>query len=195
MKFKNNVDLIIILVFTTLTLISCNQILETNVGKNEVLSEAQTRIDIYKQEARLLLKASRANLDILELCEDIKYVDTLNKVRDLTSTLEKTHFEISKNYNEIASDKLISIPNSVIVDNEFDELKEIDQESFIKNKLKVILNKTETQMQLLDTLGNITENVEFKVLAIQDTPTLKSNINKIEITLNKFNQQTYNLRY
>lgn len=185
MKFKIKVKLIIS-VFTVLTLISCDYIIE----KNEFSAKSQTRISINKKEAKLLLKASKNNLDILELCEDIEYVDTQKNVEYLTNKLEETHFEIAKNYNKLAEEKLISIPQYMKINNEFQEVKNINNKVLIKNKLKLILNKTEVQIQLLDTLGNTTDNIEFKVLAIKDTHQLKSNINIIEVTLNKLNQQT-----
>lgn len=181
-----------LLILTSITLISCNYILENDQYKDEVLGKAQTRIRIHKQEAKLLLKASKNNLDILEICETIKYVDQQNYVSHLTRNLEKTHFEIAENYNKLADDKLISIPNYMKISNEFKDMKGINDEAFIKKKLKLILNKTETQIELLDALGNTTDNVEFKVLAIKDTHTLKSNINKIEVTLNNLKQQFEN---
>ncbi len=192
MKFRNMVILMLLSVFTTLTLMSCNYILENTKQKNEIISEKQSRINIHKQEAKLLLNASRNNLDILELCEAIKYVDTQNSMSHLTERLEKTHFEISKNYNELAEKKLISIPSyeNINKDNELEllELKNIDNDAFIENKLKLILNKIDTQIQLLNALGKTTDNIEFKVLAVTDTHKLKSNINKIETALNRLNQ-------
>lgn len=181
-------------VFATPVLISCNYILENNKYKNDIVSDIQTKINIYKKEAELLLSVSRNNLDIIELCEDIKHVDTLNKVARLTERLEKTHFEISKNYNKLAEEKLISIPTYISINNAF-EFRNVENNAFIEKKLKLIINKTETQIQLLNTLGKITNNVEFKVLAIKDTHTLKSNINKIENTLNRLNQEAQEIKY
>ncbi len=178
----------LLLVFATPVLISCNYILENNKRKKDIVSDIQTKINTYKKEAELLLRVSRNNLDIIELCEAIKHVDTLKNVAQLTERLEKTHFEISKNYNKLAEDKLISIPTYISINNAF-EFRDDDNHAFIEKKLKQILNKTETQIQLLNTLGKTTNNVEFKVLAIKDTHTLKSNINKIEDTLNRLNQE------
>ncbi|WP_100612478.1 hypothetical protein [Confluentibacter lentus] len=188
MKFKNMLKLMLLLVFATPVLISCNYILENNKRKKDIVSDIQTKINTYKKEAELLLRVSRNNLDIIELCEAIKHVDTLKNVAQLTERLEKTHFEISKNYNKLAEDKLISIPTYISINNAF-EFRDDDNHAFIEKKLKQILNKTETQIQLLNTLGKTTNNVEFKVLAIKDTHTLKSNINKIEDTLNRLNQE------
>lgn len=188
MKFRNVVKLIVVLVFVVPTFISCNYILENNKNKNEAISEIRTRISIHKQEAKLLLSISRNNLDILELCESIKYVDTQKNVIQLIEKLKKTHFEISKSYSKLAEEKLISIPNYMSINNEF-ELQDIDSDAFIEKKLKLILNKIVTQIKLLETLGKITNNLDFEVLVMKDTQTLKSNSNKIESALNRLNQE------
>lgn len=187
MKFINTVIPILLLVFTTLTSVSCNYILENNKVKNEIKSKIETRISLNKKEAKLLLIASRNNLDILKLCEAIKHIDTQNSVSQLTERLEKTHFEISKNYNELAEDKLISIPNYISTNHKI-EIKNIGNEEFIEKNLNLILTKIDTQTQLLDTLSKTTDNVEFKVLAVKESYKLKSNIDKIEITLNRLYQ-------
>ncbi|WP_100616040.1 hypothetical protein [Confluentibacter citreus] len=188
MKFRN----IMLSVIAALTLISCNYILENNEHKNDIVSDIQTRISIYKKEAELLLSVSRNNLDILELCKAIKYVDTLNNMAHITEGLETTHFEISKNYKKLAEEKLISIPNYLNINSEF-EIKDIDNNEFIEKKLELILNKIEAQIQLLDTLGKITNNVEFKILAIKDTHELKSNIQSIQSALDKLNQKSQDI--
>ncbi|PKQ46100.1 hypothetical protein [Confluentibacter flavum] len=192
MKFRNMVKLILMSVFATLTLISCNYILENDKDENDIVSDIQTRINIYKKEAELLLSVSKNNLDILELCEAIEYVDTLDNVAHLTERLEQTHIEISNNYKKLAEDKLISIPNYINISNEF-ELKNVDDNEFIEKKLKIILNKIKTQIRLLETLGKTTNNVEFKVLAVRDTHELISNTNKIESALNKLNQEAQDI--
>src|SRR5690606_21265440 len=148
--------LIMLLVFIALAPTSCDYIIEKNDSDYEISSNAKTKINIYKREAKLLLKASKNNLDILELCETIINVDTQNSVSYLTSKLEKVHFEISKNYDDIANDKLISIPRYTKIDAMFKEIKGVEQATFIESNLKLILNKTEAQIQLLDTLGNVT---------------------------------------
>lgn len=194
MKFFLNMVKLVGISVIALTPISCDYILEKNHSDYEVLSNAQSRINVYKREATLLLEASKNNLDILEICENISEVDTQSSVSHLTKKLEKAHFEISKDYNELAEDKLISIPSYRKTNKKFKEVSSFNKESFLKNKLKLILNKTELQIQLLDALGNITNNIDFKVLVIRDTQKLKSNMDNIEITLSRLNQQDHDKR-
>ena len=97
--------------FITLSHTSCDYIIERNPIGYEISESAKKRINVYKDEAKLLLKASTHNLDILKLCDVIKSVDTQNSVEHLTNRLESVHFEISRKYDDLAEDKLISIPS------------------------------------------------------------------------------------
>lgn len=178
------------MVFIMVTHTSCDYIIEKNRIGYEISDSAKTRISIYKNEAKLLLKASTNNLDILRLCEVIKSVDTQNTVTHLTNRLESVHFEISRKYDDLAEDKLISIPRYTRSDMEL-SIEHEDLEVFIASNLKAILNKTESQIELLQTLGNVTDNIDFKILVINDTKKLNSNIQEIERTLNMLNNRTH----
>lgn len=144
-----------------------------------------TRVEASIEEARLLVKTSKNNLNILQLCETINQVDTENKVRGLTENLKNTHVEISKNYNELAEEKLISIPKYININNQIEITDSDKREGYIRSKLKMILSKINNQIKQLDTLADITDNVEFKVLAVKNTFKLKSSIDNIEISLNR----------
>lgn len=183
MKITNMVKSNLLLVFTTFSLVSCNYILKNNKSKNNITNEKSIRISINKEEARLLVKAYKNNLDILELCKTIKEVETENPFIRLAENLEETHFEISKNYNDLAREELILMPIYSNVSNI--EKAALENDAFVKTSLKLILNKINKQMKLLDTLAKTTNNVEFKVLTVKDNYILKSNIDKIENTLNE----------
>lgn len=187
--FLSMVKLILLSVLIIITQYSCDYILEKQFGKYDVSNNSQARINTYKREAKLLLKASENNLDIIELCETLKQVDTQNNVTHLTKILEETHLGISKNYQAMAEDKLISVPRYTGISTEASAIRDLNSKAFIETYLKLILNKTETQIQLLGALGSVTNNIDFKVLVIKDTLKLKSNIDKIEIALNTLNNQ------
>lgn len=177
----------LLLVFTMLSLVSCNHILKNNKSKNNITDEKAIRVRISnnKEEARLLVKAYKNNLDILELCETIKEVGAKNPFKQLAKNLEETHFEISKNYSDLAREELILIPiyyysNVISIEEEA-----LENNAFVETSLKLILNKINKQMKLLDTLAETTDNLEFKVLTVKDNYILKSNINKIENILNE----------
>lgn len=184
----NTIKGIALWTFITLSHTSCDYIIESNPIGNEISESAKTRINVYKDEAKLLLKASTNNLDILKLCEVIKSADTQNSVGHLTDRLESVHFEISRKYDDLAEDKLISIPSYTRSDMEL-SIEHEDLEVFIASNLKAILDKTENQIELLQALGNVTNNIDFKVLVIKDTKKLNSNVQEIERTLNMLNNR------
>src|SRR5690606_40611975 len=111
MKFRNLVRPTLFLAITLLSLISCNYILENSKTKSELTKERLTRIKTNKKEAKLLLSAAKTNLDILQLCKELQYVEGDSSIASLAKSLEQTHIEISKNYNDLAREKLISVPS------------------------------------------------------------------------------------
>ena len=167
-------------------LFSCNYIIKQN--NYDEFAQLNSRININKEEAKLLVKASKNNLDILELCETIKVTETEDTIKQLASNLEETHTEILENYKELAREKLISIPNNTYFDYSPDITNKQYDAEFAEASLKQILNKIDKQMQILDTLSNTSDNSEFKVLAIRDQHVLKLNKTKIENTLSHLNQ-------
>src|SRR5690606_38802891 len=137
--FLKMLKLIVLSVIIILTQYSCDYILEKNNNdRYEIPSTAQTRIDIYKREAKLLLKASKNNLDILELCETLRKIDTQNSVSHLTSKLEKTHCEILENYGALAEDELISIPTYIKKEDKIKSITGLNYEAYIESNLKLI---------------------------------------------------------
>src|SRR5690606_3031005 len=171
MKFRNLVRPTLFLAITLLSLISCNYILENSKTKSELTKERLTRIQTNKKEAKLLLSAAKTNLDILQLCKELQYVEGDSSIASLAKSLEQTHIEISKNYNDLAREKLISVPSQT------NTIAKTD--IAVETSLKEIITKINTQIKLLDTLANISNNTAFKTLAAKDSLKLKTNKNKI----------------
>lgn len=171
MKFRNLVRPTLFLAITLLSLISCNYILENSKTKSELTKERLTRIQTNKKEAKLLLSAAKTNLDILQLCKELQYVEGDSSIASLAKSLEQTHIEISKNYNDLAREKLISVPSQT------NTIAKTDIE--VETSLKEIITKINTQIKLLDTLANVSNNTAFKRLAAKDSLKLKTNKNKI----------------
>ena len=176
MNFRNLVKPTLFLAITLLSLISCNYILENSKTKSELTKERLTRIQTNKKEAKLLLSAAKTNLDILQLCKELQYVEGDSSIASLAKSLEQTHIEISKNYNELAREKLISVPKQT---NIIAKTNTENDTIFIEEHLKQIINKINTQIKLLDTLANVSNNTAFKRLAAKDSLKLKTNKNKI----------------
>lgn len=188
MEYRNLVRPTLFIAFTICSLISCNYIFENSNIENKLAKERISRIQASKEEARLLVKASKTNLEILELCKGIQNTNTKSAAKDLAKNLEKMHIEISRNYNELALKKLISVPN-------YSNLAPYAADSIAKNfsverNLKLILNKINNQLKLLDSLNRIANNTEYKVLVIRDSFKLKSSKNKIEDLLSDLKEST-----
>ena len=184
-----SIRLVILLLVLSASVVSCNYFFKSN--DNRVMKEKAVRININKEEAKLLVKASKNNLEILQLCETIKHTATEDTVKQLAMELEEIHIEILDNYRDLAREKLISIPYNASVNYDYNnDMKVVETENrrFLKDRFKEILDKTNMQMKLMDTLSQRTDNSEYKVLAIKDNYLLKSNINKIENTFSHLNQ-------
>src|SRR5690606_8941173 len=138
MKFRNLVRPTLFLAITLLSLISCNYILENSKTKSELSKERLTRIQTNKKEAKLLLSAAKTNLDILQLCKELQYVEGDSSIASLAKSLEQTHIEISKNYNDLAREKLISVPSQT------NTIAKTDIE--VETSLKEIITKINTQI-------------------------------------------------
>jgi hypothetical protein len=184
MKFRNLINQKLIMAFATLILVSCNYIF---VGKNNKSDERLTRIQTNKLEAKLLVEVSKNNLSILQICENIQNVETTTDYKFLIEGLEKTHIELSKNYNALANEKLISIPSEV---KKIHQINETNYDDFLKENLNEILNKIDYQIELLETLSKTTNNIEFKLLAIKDGLKLKTSTSRIENVLSELNKST-----
>ena len=135
-----------------LVFISCNFVL----NNSDELTTKNDIVNTFKDEAKFLVKASKQNLDIIKLSKIIRK-ETNNKTIDqLTVKLEKSHLEILKAYNEIAEEKMISIPNySNLKLNNNDDIKEN-----IPSHLNLIVSKINEQIELLKHLNSNSENLK-----------------------------------
>lgn len=135
-----------------LVFISCNFVL----NNSDELTTKNDIVNTFKDEAKFLVKASKQNLDIIKLSKIIRK-ETNNKTIDqLTVKLEKSHLEILKAYNEIAEEKMISIPNySNLKLNNDDDIKEN-----IPSHLNLIVSKINEQIELLKHLNSNSENLK-----------------------------------
>lgn len=135
-----------------LAFISCNFVL----NNSDELATKNDIVNTFKDEAKFLVKASKQNLDIIKLSKIIRK-ETNNKTIDqLTVKLEKSHLEILKAYNEIAEEKMISIPNySNLKLNNNDDIKEN-----IPSHLNLIISKINEQIDLLKHLNSNSKNLK-----------------------------------
>lgn len=169
------------------TVTSCDFIVENDKEPIKATNDKITRIETNKKEAKLLVQISKNNFSILEICETIEDSKTEFNVKRLAKNLEKKHLEISKSYSDLAREKLISIANDQNINNDI-EITALDSTFFITTSLELISSKIEKQINLLDTLTIMTDNVDFKVLAIRNNYILKANKSAVAYTLNELNK-------
>ena len=173
----------------SISVVSCNYIFKNDTGGISI--DQITRVNINKEEAKLLVKASKNNLEIIKLCESIQQLETKDSVIELVKDLEESHTEILEDYKELATEKLISIPHYERTNYDYENFQTVSQtesDEQLERSFEQILDRLNRQMKLMDKLSQKTDNSEFKVLAIKDNYIVKSNIDKIVSTLNYLDQ-------
>ena len=139
-----------------------------------------TRVSTHKDEARLLVSATKRNLEVMELLKLIQTnkVDTIAKKR--TSKLVNIHINILNYYTEIAQKNLISIPkfanlgyDTIIVDETTELLKYTD----------LLVDKIDQQLELTNQIVSTSRKSDFKVMAFETREYLKQNLKETQLLL------------
>jgi hypothetical protein len=191
MRSKKSIKAVLIMTlaicFISVSLTSCDWIINKKDNNQSITGINQTRIDTNKDEAKLLVLASQNNLDIIELCQVIKDAETKNEIKHLADELEKTHTKIFNEFKDLAQEKLISIPRHSNIDTEIvnTTINEKIKNEFIEENLELIAEKINKQIELLNKLSKTTNNKEFRELSKKANSILTSNLVKTEVTLNK----------
>ena len=172
-NIKIKTYLVALISISFLCFISCDFIL----SKNEENSIKNKIVKTYKDEAKLLVKASINNLDIIKLSKSLTKETTLKSVDHLAIKLEKSHLEILESYNKIANDKLISVPN-------YSNLKLEESTESISSRLRLIISKINKQIDLLNNLKTTSRNEDILELTDNVQSILKTNKIKTENVLN-----------
>jgi hypothetical protein len=162
--------------------LSCNYLVERT--DTNVITTNENIVNTYKYEAKLLVRASEDNLDIIKLSTLLVDAKTDEDIEKLAIQLKKTHSEILKQYSLIANEKLISIPNYSNIDIQIVS-NIIESDDYVKTNLNLIVEKINNQIELLSKLKETTNNVELKVLSVRVNTILQSNLNKTENLLSQ----------
>lgn len=164
---------------------SCNFMLENKKTNSNVISTLNEEIiNINKNEAKILVKASQNNLDIIKLCQFIEDTKAKKDIKNLAKDIESTHVKIFKSYKKVAYENLISIPKYSNIETEI--LKaDFVKDSIIVNKLDLISNKINNQIKLLNTLSKTTDNDELIKFSEKTNTILKLKLDETENTISK----------
>ncbi|TYP98174.1 hypothetical protein C7447_103344 [Tenacibaculum adriaticum] len=187
MKFRRNKLTITGLVAVALVITnfnSCDSFIKSKKCEVIKTSRIERNILTYKDEAKLLVMASKNNLDVIELCKIIEKEETDKIVVNLVEQIKDEHIEIFEKYNEVALENVISIPNYPDIKQGERAFSNTDD---LEVNLKLLSNKINNQIELLEKLSDTTDNLDFKELATWTNNTLKENLNKTTETLTELN--------
>lgn len=188
MKFSRHIFIlsgIIFIIAIAVSLNSCEFFVENEQIK--VIEKAATNeaMTVQKNEAKLLVKASRYNLDVIELCKIIENKDVGENVKEIVGKIKNEQLDILEKYDKVASENVVSIPK--YSDLEYQEIKQMIEADDIEEPLELLNDKIASQKELVKKLSNKTDNSDFKALAHYVHLTLKKSINKTKETLKLIN--------
>lgn len=184
MKYLTNRRLSVLFLLVTviiISFISCNKLIKNN--NSETVEQKQTieAINNSKKEAKLLLMLSKDNQDAIKLSQILQNKLAKDSIAELAKNIEETHVYVAKYYNNMASEKLISIPN-------YSELsKNVTKENNEINIAKQLKLRIDHQLYLLEQLSQTTKNKDFKIMVNYTNSKLKNSLSKTNNIINNLN--------
>ena len=186
--FKNRkitVLFIFIVIMIGISFNSCDELIKSKKLENKKSELTTQAINENKNEAKLLLMLSKDNQEVINLTKALQEVINKDSIVDLAKKIEETHVELAEDLQEVATDKLISIPNypeaplnkSTITLTEEDKFKAL-------NKLKSIIDN---QLFILNKLSKTSNSNDFKTLIVKADSKINDSLNKVKNILNVLN--------
>ncbi len=186
MKYLKNRKYTVLFFFTVLligfNLNSCDQLIKNKNLETKKIENQKQAISDNKNEAKLLLMLSKDNQVVIKLSKALQKVINKDSNVKLAKTIEKTHLEIADDLYDVATDKLISIPNySELAFNK--AIIDINQTNKIA-ALKKLKSKIDNQLFLLDKLYKVTNSKEFKTVLVEADSKITDSLNKTKNLIN-----------
>lgn len=161
--------LIIILVF------SCNEI-------NEQKSTLNEKIQNDKLEATLIVEAAQQNLNTIALCDAVETLEENQEIKKIAISIKEEQQKMFESLQYLANENMISVASKSTY--QPDVLKYFNNENIVtKDILGNIKNKLETQILVLDTLRQQTDENEIELAAKEYIQTLTENKELTQYTL------------
>ncbi|EDP94769.1 hypothetical protein U8527_07605 [Kordia algicida OT-1] len=176
---------IILITTIAVSLNSCDFFIETEQARTEKETIANNAMTAQKNEAKLLVKASKYNLDVIELCTIIESKDIEEEVKEIVAEIKDEQLDILEKYDKVATENVISIPKYSSI--EYQEIKEMIDAEGLEKPLELLSDKISSQKEFVDKLSDTTNNSDFKALAHYANLTLKKSINKTKETIEIIN--------
>lgn len=168
-----------LIVVTSIAMVSCDfqkPKTESYLYSNEAsLNRVKTNIE----EAKVLSDIYIINETIISLSQLSQENSKNYRIKTISNKLEKDHLKTKKYLNNLADKKLILLPNS-IDETEIHDFEitadEHSSNSFLNNISKLL----KSEMAQLEYLSSITNDVDFKVLAVRILVFLEYNNDQIQ---------------
>tara|TARA_R110000751_G_scaffold146601_1_gene250661 strand:+ start:80832 stop:81410 length:579 start_codon:yes stop_codon:yes gene_type:complete len=189
MKYFKNRKITVLFMFVVIMIgisfNSCDELIKNKNSENQKSELTNQAINNNKNEAKLLLMLSKDNQDVINLSKALQEVINKDSIIDLAKKIEQTHVEFAEDLQEVATDKLISIPNyaesplnkSTVSLTEKDKFKAL-------NKLKSIIDN---QLFILNKLSETSNSKDFKTLIVKADSKINDSLNKTKNILNVLN--------
>ena len=189
MKYFKNRKITVLFMFVVIMIgisfNSCDELIKNKNSENQKSELTNQAINKNKNEAKLLLMLSKDNQDVINLSKALQEVINKDSIIDLAKKIEQTHVEFAEDLQEVATDKLISIPNyaeaplnkSIVNLTEEDKFKAL-------NKLKSIIDN---QLFILNKLSKTSNSKDFKTLIVKADSKINDSLNKAKNILNVLN--------
>ncbi|QXP60797.1 hypothetical protein [Olleya sp. HaHaR_3_96] len=186
MKYLKN-RRVTVLIFCTvlliaLSFISCDELITNKHQEKKKTEQTNQTISTNKNEAKLLLMLSKDNQDVIKLSKALQHIISKAPNVALAKKIEQTHLEIAEDFHEVASDKLISIPNysEITIKQPLDS----DTQEYKIKTLKKLESKIDNQLFLLDKLSKTTNSPDFKTLIGKADSKIEETLKKTKRIIN-----------
>lgn len=144
------------------------------------------RVAVKKNEAKLLVDATQHNLDVRELIEVIKERDIDTHTEKIVNSIEKYQLNVFNQYEQVAKEQVISIPNFSLV-NKKQYL--LDNRVPVEEVLTKITSKLQKQIDSIQRLMDKSNNAEFIEMAKKVNEQLVMSLDKTDLLKEEISKQ------
>lgn len=172
---KTKINKIASLFLMIMLVFSCKQIKEEKSIVNE-------KIQNDKLEAKLIVKAAQHNLNTIALCDAVKTLEENQKIKNIAISIKEEQQKMFESLQYLAGENMISVASKSTY--QPDVVKYFNNESVSTSDiLGDIKNKLETQILVLDTLREQTDEDDIEIVAKEYIKSLKENKELTQFTL------------
>jgi len=177
-NIKKYVALLLIITICV-SIISCDLDKDENyLYNNDAITK---RVKINIEEAKVISDISVLNETIIALSKLSLEKNSAYRDKIISYKLIKDNIEIKKDLNDLAKKKLILLPTR-LDKKEINELSKIEGADFFEAYLNKIIELLKSEITESEYLSAMTNDLDFKVLAVKIIVKLNYNLNQIQKT-------------